>query len=159
MTNREAYIFGWVYGKIDATMIEKTKRGISGVTDPSARPRTSFAMAVQAGTREHIMDGLEQQIAAALSEITWIDEEQPESVQSLDVQGSWQIGYYHAKNGRPIEAPADLLNIEGKRRKKKLSQSQLAELVGVNQAQVSRWEKGQAEPSEENKKRLMEILG
>ena len=101
---------------------------------------------------------MDQKIGTAFEEITWVDEQQPESVQPLEVQGSWQIGYYHARAGKPLAPPADSLDIEGRRRAKKLSQAQLAELVGVTQAQISRWEKGQAQPSAENRKRLMEIL-
>ena len=160
MTHREAYIFGWVYGKIDEALLAKTEKGVPGILDPSARPRTAFAQAVQAGTNERVMnEGLERQIAAALSEITWMDDEQPESVQPLEVQGSWQLGFYHAKVGKALDVPADPLDIEGKRRAKKLSQSQLAERMGVTQGQISRWETGRAKPTKENQKRLEEILG
>ena len=158
MTHREAYVLGWVYGKIDMALYTKNGRGITGVTDPSARPLAASTIAIQAGNREGVMDGLDRQIAEAYSEITWVDDMLPEPVQPLEVQGSWQIGYYHARAGQPLGSRADPLDIEGRRRVKKLSQSQLAELVGVTQAQISRWEKGQAQPSEENRKKLIEVL-
>lgn len=158
MTHREAYVFGWVYGKIDMALCSKTGRGVPGNPDPSARPLTSSALAIQAGTREGVMDGLDRQIAAAYSEITWVDEKQPESVQPLEVQGSWQMGYYHARGGNPLSPPVDTYNLEARRRAKKLSQAKLAELVGVTQAQVSRWEKGQAQPTKENLRKLEEAL-
>lgn len=158
MTHREAYVFGWVYGKIDMALYSKTGRGVPGVPDPSSRPLTASALAIQAGTREGVMDGLDPQIAAAYAEITYLDDAQPEPVQPLEVQGSWQIGYYHARAGKPLDAPADPLDIEGRRRAKKLSQAKLAELVGVTQAQICKWEKGQAQPTEENRLKLMEAL-
>lgn len=158
MTHREAYVFGWVYGTIDAAITAKTGRGIPGNPDPSARPLSSSTLAIQAGVREGVMGGLDRQIAAAYAEITYLDDARPEPVQPLDVQGSWQIGYYHAKAGKPLGAPADPINIESRRRAKKLSQAQLAEIVGVTQAQISRWEKGQAQPTEENLKKLLDAL-
>lgn len=158
MTNREAYVLGWVYGKIDAALYAKTGHGVTGIADPASRPMTASALAIQAGTREGVMGGLDPQIAAAYTEIAYLDDAHPEPVQPLEVQGTWQIGYYHARAGKPLSAPATPLDIESRRRAKKLSQVQLAELVGVTQAQISRWEKGQAQPTEENKRKLMEAL-
>lgn len=158
MTHREAYVFGWVYGKIDMALYTKTGKGVPGITDPASRPLTASTMAIQAGTREGVMGGLDPQIAAAYAEITYLDDAQPEPAQPLEVQGSWQIGYYHARAGKPLAPPADSLDIEGRRRAKKLSQAQLAQLVGVTQAQISRWEKGQAQPTEDNKRKLLEAL-
>lgn len=159
MTHREAYVFGWVYGKIDMALYAKTGQGVTGVPDPASRPMTASTLAIQAGTREGVMGGLDPLIAEAYAEITYLDDAQPEPVQPLEVQGSWQIGYYHARAGKPLGAPADPLDIEARRRAKKLSQAQLAKIVGVTQAQISRWEKGQAQPTEENKRKLMEALG
>ena len=114
MTHREAYVFGWVYGKIDMALHAKTGKGVPGITDPASRPLTASTMAIQAGMREGVMGGLDPQIAAAYAEITYLDDAQPEPVQPLEVQGSWQIGYYHARAGKPLAPPADSLDIEGR---------------------------------------------
>ena len=45
------------------------------------------------------------------------------------------------------------------RKQKKLSQAQLAERVGVSQAQVSQWESGKAEPKTDVLKQLEKVLG
>ncbi len=50
-------------------------------------------------------------------------------------------------------------NIRQARMQARLSQEKLAELVGVSRQAVTKWEKGQSEPSCENLLRLAEVLG
>lgn len=49
-------------------------------------------------------------------------------------------------------------DIESRRRANHLSQAQLAEMIGVTQGQISKWEKGQAQPTDENRRKLIEAL-
>ena len=157
MTHKEAYVFGWVYGKFELAVRKKSKRGLEGITDPSARPLSASALAIQkANTLHAITPEIDKEIAEAYSHITYIDDE--EKVLPLEKQGTWFMGYHHALAGMPLNLP-DGIDIEAKRRALHLSQAQLAEMVGVTQAQISRWETGQDQPSKENAEKLKSALG
>lgn len=161
MTHREAYIFGWVYGLIEKAIREKQgdKRNIPGRQFAAERPLTStaqiFAVAATDGVLTHQLD---LKIGKAFEEITWVDDERPEPIQPLEVQGSWQLGYYRGISGEPLPPPADEFRIEEKRRAKGYSQARLAEAVGVTQTQISRWELGKDTIPQERLEKLKEIL-
>ena len=156
MTFREAYVYGWIYEKI-----ERAIGGVSNaqITQAPMRPLSSFAeIHAKAMTLRVVDDNLAEVIGDALDKITFVDPtDESEKVAPLEMQGTWQLGYYHSRAGREL-SPPDEYDLAAKRRAKKLSQAQLAEMVGVSQAQVSKWEKGQANPTDENLQKLMEAL-
>ena len=79
-----------------------------------------------------------------------------EKYQPLEVQGSWQMGYYAGRSKRPLAQGT--FDISAARKAKKLTQEQLAARMGVDQAHVSKWENGQVVPNKENLAKLKEIL-
>lgn len=74
MTNREAYVFGWVFGRINAEVFP----GEIG-PDPweaCMRPYTCSAQVISAAHEKGLLSGdLDQQIGEALSEINSIEPE------------------------------------------------------------------------------------
>lgn len=158
MTNRDAYIFGWVFGRINAEVFPDDIG-----PDPweaCMRPYTCSAQVISAAHEKGLLSGdLDQQIGEALSEINCIEPEMDggsEKVQPLEIQGSWQLGYFAGRAKRPLAGEA--FDISAARRAKKLTQAQLADQMGVDQALVSRWESGKVSPNKDNLSRLKEIL-
>ena len=103
MTNREAYVFGWVFGRINAEVFPDDIG-----PDPweaCMRPYTCSAQVISAAHEKGLLSGdLDQQIGEALSEINSIEPEMDggsEKAQPLEIQGSWQLGYYAGKGGKP----------------------------------------------------------
>ena len=123
MTHRESYILGWVYGLIDRTLQARTGAGVPDNPNPSARPITSSALAIQTGEKEAIMDDLYPQIDAAYSKLSYLGIGMPESVQPIDFQKSWQMGYHHAIAGMALSVPTDIVVA-------KIVQVQLTEEIG-----------------------------
>lgn len=150
MTTREAYVFGWVYGRLSP----------EGDTALAAmRPYSTNAQAISSAHRAGILKGdLDKEVGAALCQID--DVEAPmqggsEKVQPLENQSSWQLGYYAGRAGKPLPEEFDIAEA---RKRKGLTQAQLAELVGVDQALVSRWESGRVKPNAESMQKLREVL-
>lgn len=106
MTQREAYVFGWVFGRLNA---ESKKNG-------------------------------------------------SEECQPLEIQVSWQLGYYAGKSKRPLAREAFDFDIVAARKAKGMTQAQLADAMGVDQPVISRWESGKVSPNKENLAKLKEIL-
>ena len=136
MTNREAYVFGWVFGRINAEVFPDDIG-----PDPweaCMRPYTCSAQMISAAHEKGLLSGdLDQQIGEALSEINSIGPEMDggsEKVQPLEIQGSWQLGYYAGK-GKRLLADAGF-DIAAARKAKKLTQAQLADAMGVDQAVI-----------------------
>lgn len=157
MTNREAYVLGWVFGLITGS----TGKNVGGdVSVAPMRPYTSLARVLQDARRERVLtQELDDQIGEALDEVTSIDppvDGGVERVQPLEVQGSWELGYYAGKRGRPLAKEA--FDIAAARRAKKLTQAKLAEIMEVDRAMISRWESGKVQPNAENLRRLKELL-
>ena len=158
MTNREAYVFGWVFGRLS---IEAFPEEIGGdVALAAARPYTANARIISDAHRLGLLTGdLDRQVGEALCEITSIDppmEGGSEKYQPLEIQGSWQLGYFAGKGKRPLAE--EKLDIAAARKAKKLTQDQLAEQMGVDQALISRWESGKVSPNKDNLAKLKEIL-
>lgn len=158
MTNREAYVFGWVFGRLS---IEAFPEEIGGdVALAAARPYTANARVISDAHRLGLLTGdLDRQVGEALCEITSIDppmEGGSEKYQPLEIQGAWQMGYYAGKGKRPL-TPVEF-DIAAARKAKKLTQAQLAEQMGVDQALISRWESGKVSPHKENLAKLKELL-
>lgn len=158
MTNHEAYVFGWVFGRI-CTEAPNKNIGID-VSTAALRPYSASAIAISNANRLNILKGdLDRQVCEALCEIDSIDpptENGLEIAQPIDIQGSWQIGYYAGRSKRPLQTAK--FNISASRKAKKMTQAQLAEQMGVDQPVISRWESGKTNPTDENLKKLKEIL-
>ena len=158
MTNREAYVFGWVFGRLNAEAFPNSVGG--DVALAPQRPYSSSAKAISDAHRLGLLKGdLDQQIGEALCEIHSIEPPMDggsEKYQPLEIQGTWQMGYYAGKGKRPLTE--EKLDIAAARKAKKLTQDQLAEQMGVGQALVSRWESGKVSPNKENLARLRELL-
>lgn len=157
MTSRESYIFGWVFGRINA---ESPKSPVGGdVALAAQRPYSALAKVMQQGFARGLMSNIEPEIGRALCEIDNIDYQTSggsETVQPLDIQASWQLGYYAGLYKRTL--PSQSFDISAARKAKKLTQKQLADLMGVDQAHVSRWERGEIRPTPENLTALKKIL-
>lgn len=161
MTHREAYVFGWTYGYVTKTIREKSgiERNIPGWQLTADRPLSSLAQVIAAATSDGILTHQDDiKIGEALAEITYIDDERPEPVQPLEIQGSWQLGYFRGLSGEPLPPPADEFHIAEKRRTKGYSQAKLAEMLGVTQTQISRWEIGKDKIPAERLEKMKEIL-
>lgn len=158
MTNREAYVFGWVFGRINAEVDPPELGG--DVAMAASRPYTANAKVIADAHRHGLMTGdLDQQVGKALCEITSVEppmEGGSEKYQPLEIQGSWQLGYYAGRAKSPL-SPATF-DIAAARKAKKLTQAQLAAMMGVDQALISRWEAGKVQPNQDNAEKLRSIL-
>lgn len=158
MTHREAYVFGWVFGRLSA---EARHEKIGGdILLAACRPYSSNGRIISDAHRLGLLTGdLDLQVGEALCEITNIAPPTKGGVekhQPLDIQGSWQLGYFAGREKRPL-APAEF-DISAARKAKNLTQTQLADLVGVDQALVSKWESGKVHPNADNIAKLKSVL-
>lgn len=158
MTTREAYVFGWVFGRLNAEAFPDSVGG--DVALAPQRPYSSSARAISDAHQLGILTGdLDRQVGEALCEINSIYapmEGGSEKYQPLEIQGAWQMGYYAGRGKRPLVP--EKFDIASARKAKKLTQAQLAEQMGVDQALVSRWESGKVSPNKENLEKLKEML-
>lgn len=105
MTNREAYVLGWTWGRIDA---ELDKYDISGTrfAEASKRPLSGMALIMQHANKTGVLKGrLDKEIGAALNEINMSDEEmsaKQEAVSPFKLQGTWQIGCTMGRAKKPL---------------------------------------------------------
>lgn len=159
MTNREAYVFGWVFGRLNAAVYPREIGGDFALA--AQRPYTASARVISDAQRLGILKGdLDRQVGEALCEITSIEPPMDggaEKFQPLEIQGAWQLGYYAGKGEHPLTGEA--FDIAAARKAKKLTQAQLADAMGVDQAVISRWESGKVSPNAENLAKLKELLG
>ncbi len=158
MTNREAYVFGWVFGRLSAEASPQDIGGDIALAVP--RPYTANARIISDAHRIGILKGnLERQVGEALFEITDIDAPMDggsEKCQPLEIQGSWQLGYFAGRGKHPLATAK--VDIAAARRAKKMTQGQLAEAIGVDQALISRWESGKVVPNKESMTKLRKVL-
>ena len=158
MTSREAYVFGWVFGRLSAEAFPEEIGGDVALAAP--RPYTANARIISDAHRLGILKGdIDRQVGEALCEIDNIETPMDggsEKYQPLEIQGSWQMGYYAGRGKRPL-SPEEF-DIATARKTKKYTQVQLAELMGVDQALISRWESGRVHPNQDNLKLLKELL-
>ena len=158
MTNREAYVFGWVYGRICAE--SKNQPSPNNIAFASARPYYGNAQIITAAHRDRVITPeLDAQLAEALSEIDSVEipmQGGSEKVQPLELQGTWHLGYYAGMSKRPLAAEA--FDIEAARRAKGMTQKQLAAALGVDQPTISRWESGRISPNKNSLSKIKEVL-
>ncbi|HWS42099.1 MAG TPA: helix-turn-helix transcriptional regulator [Pseudoflavonifractor sp.] len=156
MTQKESYTYGYIYGYLSALLTaHATEYDRSGFkTQQGAMyPRRAFAQIHTAAMDKGIItQEVTRKLAALIDNINSI-EEGPEPCQPLDMQGSWQMGYYHGNSGKPYPDSPDVAVL---RKAKGLTQKQLAEMVGCDQAIISRAESGKG--SEEWLKKILAAL-
>lgn len=159
MTSHEAYLFGWVFGRLNAELYPENKEIGGDVVLAAQRPYSASAKVIRDAHALGILKGdLNLQIGEALCEITNVDAPMQggsEKVQPLEIQGSWQLGYFTGLGKKPLSGAFD---IAAARHAKKMTQTELANLIGVDQALVSKWETGKVYPNEKNMAKLKEAL-
>lgn len=155
MTAREAYVLGWCFGSI---IRESGDDHIGGdFTLAAQRPYSASAKIIAEASRRGILkESFDRQIAEAMSEITSLPDTQPEPYLPLELQGSWQMGYFAGKAGTALAQ--EEFDIKSARKEKHMTQAQLADAMGVGQDQVSRWESGKVKPSKPNLEKLKHLL-
>ena len=105
MTTRETHAFGWVFGRLNA----EAPKPIGGIPGEAAmRPYSGLARVMQDARRLHLITPeLDAEIAAALDTVNQDAPEMDgpaEKVQPLEMQGSWQLGYYAGYGKHPVTA-------------------------------------------------------
>ena len=155
MTNRQYFVMGWIFGAI--TRADGGSNIGGDVTLAVMHPFAAQAQIITKAQQKGLLTGdLDQQIMEAMGEITSIPDESPEAAPPLEMQGAWQIGYFQGRGCLPLARES--FDIGAARKIKHMTQAQLAELMGVDQALVSRWESGKISPSKGNLAKLKEIL-
>lgn len=155
MTLRESFVLGWIFGSI--THADGGSDIGGDVTLAVMRPFTAQAQIISRAQQKGLLIGeLDQQIMEAMGEINTIPDEIPEPVPAMELQGAWQMGYYQGKGGKPLARES--FDIAAARKAKRMTQAQLADRMGVDQALVSRWEGGKVSPNKSNLEKLKEIL-
>lgn len=160
MTNREAYVFGWVFGRLVKAAEEQSKEIDGGIIEPATRPYSANARIIfNAHTEKILTKELDMQIGEALCEIKNVSppmEGGSEKVQPMGIRGQWFFGYYAGLGKYPLAEES--FDISTARKSRKMTQQQLADSMGVDQALVSRWESGRVSPNKDNLAKLKEIL-
>lgn len=155
MTNREYFVMGWIFGAI--TRADGGSNIGGDVTLAVLHPFVAQAQIITKAQQKGLLTGdLDQQIMEAMGEINSIPDEAPEVAPPMEMQGAWQIGYFQGRGGMPLARES--FDIGAARKAKRMTQAQLAELMGVDQALVSRWESGKVSPNKSNLEKLKEIL-
>lgn len=155
MTNRHCFVMGWIYGTI---VRAAGNRNFGGDLQLAAmHPFSAQAQIISKAQQKGLLTGdLDQQIVEAMGEITSIPDETPEVAPPMEMQGAWQIGYFQGRGGLPLARES--FDIGAARKAKRMTQAQLAERLGVDQALVSRWESGKVSPNKSNLEKLKVIL-
>ena len=157
MTTREAYVFGWMYGRISAAL-EGGRERLPAISLAAPRPYSASARA--SASRAHILTGeLDDDIRLAMDEITSVEPPMDggsESVQPMDRQSSWQLGYFAGFGGRPLQRVRPE-SLQAARKAAGLTQAALAEKAGVNIRQIQKLESGEIEAGNMTVKNLLAI--
>lgn len=156
LSSRNAYLLGYVWGTLDKALggsYDKT-----GEKFDSAR-KDAYMAFFEINEAAFEARVLTEPIKDVIGDCFWeIGIDQLEDREPLDAERTamWQLGAYHARSGKPLEIGS--FDIAAARKSKKMTQTQLAEAMGVEQAAISRWESGKVSPNKENLKKLKEIL-
>lgn len=154
MTNRDAYVFGWIYGHIAKNLPESKKPTAGSINQAMTSPMLGFGDIINTGMK-HISGFFEDsEVAAAASELP---SDIPANIQTnAEEQSNWSLGYHHGIAG--VEIQPATFDIAEKRRRKKMTQEDLARAMGVDRAVISRWEHGVNKPNNSNLEKLKKIL-
>lgn len=165
MTHNEAYLYGYSYGLICSIPKVAEKYDHSGfkLEQAGQYPIKGWSALQFWAIREHCIDeDMNRRIAEIISHVDEFEESDFTQFQPPQMQMSFTQGYLAGFNGRPCNYNFGKLlgpDIAAARKKKGLTQQQLADLVGVSREQVARWESGSNEPGDASKAKLKEVLG
>ena len=111
MTHATIFVYGYIFG-----LIKQTAPDVLTANDferCAMYPTTETARIIsKAHTLRKVTPDLDRKLAAAFSQITELDEEAAHRVQPIELQGSWQRGYYAAMAGNPLNSWLDLNQME-----------------------------------------------
>ena len=160
----QVYAYGYIAGLIER---EAVSHGQTIVTaklfeDASMRPSVGFAQINNAARRSKLLtDDLAARIADIAATIDApIDDDagmMPKPL-PLPLQGTWQLGYYHALGGKE-PAYDRKTGIREMRKAAGMTQAQLADKMGCSQEHISRWETGAVIPGADTIKQIADALG
>lgn len=155
LSERKAYIMGYAWGILDKALGQDYDRSGSKFSQGAMRPWPAFTEAHnEAMRRGKVTKAMSEMLMEIMCECDDFDPSD-QDVLNLERQAQWQLGVYHARAGRPITPK---WNIADARKEKGMTQAQLAEAVGVDQAVISKWESGKVKPNEESMRKLKEAL-
>lgn len=156
MTDQTVKILGWVYGRLEFLTVGYDRVNI---TFPEQRPVTAYARIHQKAEQSRVITKTVDATIRELFDLIDIEEFEsvgdPEKVISLTQQGIWQLAYHKGKSNTPLSLSFD---ISRARKEKGLTQAELAEMVGVSQAAVAKWETGESSPKPETMEKIKSVL-
>jgi len=155
MTHATIFVYGYIFGILknaapDSLTANDFERCAMSPTTETARVITKMH------NLRKITPDIDRKIAAAFSQITEFDEQDAHRMQPVELQSSWQRGYYAALAGTPLNSWGD---ISAARKAKGMSQAQLADSLGVTQAYISAVENGTRNASDEMTAKAKALLG
>lgn len=156
LNSRNAYLLGYVWGTIDKALggtYDKTGEKFANAS------KDAFAAIFDINEAAFNSNVLSESVKDIIGDCFWeIGSEQLYDREPLDAERTtmWQLGVYHGRKGKPLTLGK--CDIATARKVKKMTQAQLAEAMGVDQAVISRWESGKVTPNAENMKKLKGIL-
>ena len=155
MTTHEAFVLGWVWGTLEGAMDDYDPTGYL-FEAACAHPLLGLGQIMSDATRSGVInDVTNAKLARALNEVTAdILSEDAEAVAPTPLQGSWQLGYFRGKSGKPW----DWFDIRAERERAGLTQAELAERIGTAQSNVARWEADNVTPRAETLRKIREAL-
>lgn len=155
MDNRTAYTLGWLYGRIYVKIPENQRPGPGAIAFAHQCPFLVLGqlhtLAVRYSPPGSVLG--DEEITAAFNDLPPEIEHQPKGT---EWEAYWAKGYYAGKSGNPFAPPN--FDIRVLRKAKKLSQDELAAIIGVSREQISRWETGSNKPTSENIEKLKAAL-
>lgn len=163
-TNDELHALGYAYGLITKHLTSKHDhklRSTATMEQATSDPQAGLAIAMQqVMIYRASTDELNERLTFLLSHVQHIPDNPNERL-TLQEQGVWQIGYYRGLGGLPSllsDEPAEEKGIRAARKAKGLTQRQLAEKLGCQQVDVSRWESGKVKPTYETLTEIAKAL-
>lgn len=157
MTNTSVAILGWIYGRLEA-LIDKGDASSMRSAQAMMRPVTGFAEIHARALNNHVMTkSVEKDITRLLAEVDldeMLEQGDPEQVIPLEQQGIWSLAYSRGRLNTPLSFGYD---IQKERKKAGMTQTELAQAVGVSQAAVAKWEKWSA-PNDAMMEKIKEAI-
>lgn len=157
MTKWEAYVLGYCYRILEEALGPGYDPGHRKNIKAHEFPWLEFTAAdAEAITNGKLSYDKMNTIASAISSLNTPNIE-PTKKMSPENCTYWTLAYYRAQQGLPLPSIIEV-DLATARKSKNLTQQQLAEQVGVDQAVISRWESGRFEPNNEQLEKLKAIL-
>ena len=102
LTDKACYSLGWAYCKLKQA-VEKTKYVQFGDMD-CMYPMVSFTNMNRKAIEEGVIDeSLMRELADVISNVDYLPEAKDKRVLSIEKQGVWQLGFYHAMTKSKFE--------------------------------------------------------